>query len=114
MSFFQRFIFFLFLFFIITCTSYAQNDSLKNKAYQFAKQGMELIDKDHLDEAITAFDKVRSLDPNYPNLAANRRIAEQSRDAAAPWYAKNAPVLGIIVLAIAGALVWFLAVRKKY
>jgi hypothetical protein len=32
------------------------------------------------DEAIAAFDKVEALDPTYPNLAGNKRIAEQSRD----------------------------------
>ena len=66
------------------------------------------------DEAISVFDKVQSLDPNYPNLAANRRIAEQSRDAVTPWYVKNALTLGIIALFAVGAIAWFIYVKKEY
>lgn len=81
-------------------------DAWFNKGYSLA--GMKKYD-----EAIKAFDTVKSLKPDYPNLAANRRIAEQSRDAAAPWYVKNALTLGIIALFIAGAVAWFISVRKK-
>lgn len=77
-----------------------------NKGYSLA--GMK-----RYDEAITSFDRVQSLNPNYPNLAANRRIAEQSRDAAVPWYIKNALTLGIIGLFIVGAVAWFISVKKK-
>ena len=45
------------------------------------------------DEAIAAFDKVKALQPDYPNLAANRRIAEQLRDAGTPVYIRYAPVI---------------------
>jgi tetratricopeptide (TPR) repeat protein len=78
-----------------------------NKGYSLA--GMK-----RYDEAISVFDKVQSLDPNYPNLAANRRIAAQSRDAATPWYVKNAISIGIIALFAVGAIAWFIFVRKKY
>ncbi len=77
-----------------------------NKGYSLA--GMK-----RYDEAISAFDKVQSLNPDYPNLAANKRIAEQSRDAATPWYIKNAFTIGIILLFAIGAIFWFLEVRKK-
>jgi len=82
-------------------------DAWFNKGYSLA--GMK-----RYDEAITAFDHVKSLDPNYPNLAANRRIAEQSREAATPWYVKNALTVGIIALFFVGAIAWFISVRKKY
>ena len=82
-------------------------DAWFNKGYSLA--GMK-----RYDEAIAAFDTVKSLDPAYPNLAANIRIAEQSRDAATPWYVKNALTLGIVTLFIVGAIVWFISVRRKY
>jgi len=78
-----------------------------NKGYSLA--GMK-----RYDEAILAFDKVQSLNPDYPNLAANKRIAEQSRDAATPWYIKNAFTLGVIALFAIGAIAWFVSVRKQY
>lgn len=78
-----------------------------NKGYSLA--GMK-----RYDEAITAFDKVQALDPSFPNLDANRRIAEQNRDATTPFYIKYATVLGIAALIIIGAMVWYGAVRKKY
>jgi tetratricopeptide (TPR) repeat protein len=78
-----------------------------NKGYSLA--GMK-----RYDEAIAAFDKVKALDPTYPNLDANRRIAEQSRDAITPFYVKYAPVIGVTALFVVGGLVWYLAVRKKY
>jgi tetratricopeptide (TPR) repeat protein len=82
-------------------------DAWFNKGYSLA--GMK-----RYDDAIAAFDKVQSLDPNYTNLAANRRIAEQSRSAATPWYVTNALTLGIIAFFGIGASAWFLSVRKKY
>jgi len=50
-------------------------DAWFNKGYSLA--GMK-----RYDEALAAFNKTELLDPAYPNLAANIRIAEQSRDAA--------------------------------
>lgn len=82
-------------------------DAWFNKGYSLAGQK-------RYDEAIAAFDRVQALDPTFPNLEANRRIAEQNRDAVTPFYIKYAAPLGVAVLFISGALVWFLAVRKKY
>lgn len=65
-----------------------------NKGYALA--GMK-----RYDEAIAAFDMVRKLRPDYPKLDANRRIAEQLRDAAAPSYVRYAPALAAFVLIIA-------------
>jgi tetratricopeptide (TPR) repeat protein len=45
-------------------------------------KGYSLAGLERYDEAIAAFNKTELLDPAYPNLAANIRIAEQSRDAA--------------------------------
>jgi len=45
-------------------------------------EGYSLAGLKRFDEAIAAFNKTELLDPAYPNLAANIRIAEQSRDAA--------------------------------
>jgi tetratricopeptide (TPR) repeat protein len=85
----------------------------KSAAAWFNK-GYSLAGMKRYDEAIAAFDKVRALDPTYPNLEANRRIAEQSRDAITPFYVKYAAPLGVAALFIIGALVWYIAVRKKY
>jgi len=54
-------------------------DPASSKAWFF--KGYSLAGMQRYDEAIAAFDKVGALDPSYPNLAANKRIAEQSRDA---------------------------------
>jgi tetratricopeptide (TPR) repeat protein len=75
--------------------------------------GYSLAGMKRYDEAIAAFDKVQNLDPSYPNLAANRRIAEQYRDSSMPFYVRYAPVLGIIIVLVAGAFIWHFALRKK-
>jgi len=85
-----------------------------SSAAAWFNKGYSLAGMKRYDEAIAAFDKVRALDPTYPNLEANRRIAEQSRDAITPFYVKYAAPLGVAALFIIGALVWYRAVRKKY
>jgi tetratricopeptide (TPR) repeat protein len=73
-----------------------------NKGYSLA--GMK-----RYDEAIAAFDKVEALQPDYPNLAANRRIAEQLRDAGIPVYIRYAPVFAailVLVVIIGGYLLY--------
>jgi tetratricopeptide (TPR) repeat protein len=84
----------------------ASPDAWFNKGYSLA--GMK-----RYDEAIAAFDKVQALDPSYPNLAANRCIAEQSRNVNTPFYIKNAYALGVAAIFVIGAIVWYVAVRKK-
>jgi hypothetical protein len=66
------------------------------------------------DEAIAAFDKVQTLRPDYPNLAANRKIAVQLRDAGAstPGYTGYVPVIAGILLVVAIIGGYFLY-RKK-
>jgi tetratricopeptide (TPR) repeat protein len=63
------------------------------------------------DEAIRAFDRVAELDPNYPNLLANRRIAETNRDEATPFLVKYAPWIGISLLIVGG--IGILMYRRK-
>ena len=77
-------------------------------------KGYSLAGLKRYDEAIAAFDKVKEIDPTFPNLEANRRIAELNRDAITPFYVKYAPPLAVTTLFIIGAIVWFVAVRKKY
>jgi tetratricopeptide (TPR) repeat protein len=77
-------------------------------------KGYSLAGLKRYDEAIAAFDKVKELDPAFPNLETNRRIAEQNRDAVTPFYVKYGPALVVTGIFIIGAVVWFMAVRKKY
>lgn len=81
-------------------------DAWFNMAYALA--GMK-----RYDEAIDAFDKVRALNPGYPNLAKNREIAVNLRDASIPFYVKY---VGIIIGAVglcAGLMVWYFYLREK-
>jgi tetratricopeptide (TPR) repeat protein len=77
-------------------------------------KGYSLAGLKRYDEAIAAFDKVKELDPAFPNLEANRRIAEQNRDAITPFSVKYGPALVVTTLFIIGAIVWYVVVRKKY
>jgi tetratricopeptide (TPR) repeat protein len=81
-------------------------DAWFNKAY--ALGGLE-----RYDEAIAAFDQVKALDPDYPNLAENREIAVELRNAAEPWYIKYAFPLVIGVIVCAGIIGWYITTRKK-
>jgi tetratricopeptide (TPR) repeat protein len=65
------------------------------------------------DEAIAAFDQVKALDPNYPNLVENRQIAVELRDAAEPFYIRYAFPLVIGVIACLGIIGWYIIARKK-
>lgn len=79
-------------------------DAWFNKGYSLA--GLK-----RYDEAIKAFDRVKELQPDYPKLEANRRIAEQLRDAGIPFHIRHAPfivMVGIILVAIAGySIYWY-------
>ncbi|OPX62671.1 MULTISPECIES: tetratricopeptide repeat protein [unclassified Methanoregula] len=80
-------------------------DAWFNKGYSLA--GMK-----RYDEALAAFDRVKELRPDYPNLDANRRIAEQLRDVQTPVYFRYAPVIaGCILLILFSAA--YLLYRKK-
>jgi tetratricopeptide (TPR) repeat protein len=72
-----------------------------DNAEAWFNKGYALAGQKRYDEAIAAFDTVSVLQPDYPNLAANRRIAEQLREAATPIYIRYAPALaGFLILAV--------------
>lgn len=72
-----------------------------DNAHAWFNEGYSLAGMKRYDEAIAAFDKVKVLQPDYPNLEANRRIAEQLREAGRPAYIRFAPLLaGILMLAV--------------
>lgn len=71
-----------------------------DNAQAWFNKGYSLAGMKRYDEAIAAFDKVKVLQPDYPNLAANRRIAVQLRDASTPVYIRYAPELTVIFLLV--------------
>lgn len=81
-------------------------DAWFNRGYALAGLG-------RYDEAIRSFDRVAELDPAYPNLAANRRIAETNRDASTPFVVKYAPWLILIIL-IAGGIIGWVYAKKRH
>lgn len=94
-------------------TAYETAISLEpGNAQAWFNKGYSLAGMKRYDEAILAFDKVQALQPDYPNLAANRRIAEQLRDAGTPVYIRYAPALGgiLVLLVITGG---YLIYRNK-
>lgn len=80
-------------------------DGWFNRGYALAGMG-------RYDEAIRCFEKVREINPSYPNLEANRRIAEKNRDATTPFYIRYAPFIaaGCAVTACIAAWVY----RKRH
>jgi hypothetical protein len=64
------------------------------------------------DEAIAAFNRVQVLDPTFPKLAANIRIAEQNRNATQPVQ-KKTPVSLVGVIVILSVLVVARQIRKR-
>lgn len=84
-----------------------------DNAEAWFNKGYALAGMKRYDEAIAAFDRVQAIRPDYPNLAANRRIAEQLRDTETPFFIRNAAVIAgiLLVLVITGG--YFLYLRKK-
>jgi tetratricopeptide (TPR) repeat protein len=82
-------------------------DAWFNKAYALCGMGW-------CNEGVAAFEKVKALNPDYPYLEGNLQNAEKLAETQTPFYIKYAAeiVMGIIV--IIGAVLWFVAVRKKY
>jgi tetratricopeptide (TPR) repeat protein len=72
-----------------------------DNAQAWFNKGYSLAGMKRYDEAIAAFDNVQALQPDFPNLAANRRIAEQLREAGTPVYIRYAPAIaGILFLLV--------------
>lgn len=75
-------------------------------------RGYALAGMKRYDEAIAAFDRVRSLDPTYPNLALSEKQARVLRDAATPWYIQYAlPLTAIVLITILTGS--FILIRKR-
>jgi tetratricopeptide (TPR) repeat protein len=72
-------------------------------------KGYALAGLKRYDEAIAAFDKVQSLNPNYPNLGLSQKQARVLRDAATPAYVKYALPLagGLLILVILIGIYWY-------
>lgn len=81
-------------------------DAWFNKGYALA--GMK-----RYEEAIAAFDKVKELDPAYPKIDQNRKIAEQLNDQATPGYVKYAPVIAGAAIVFVGIILWYVFLREK-
>ena len=81
-------------------------DALFNKGYALA--GMK-----RYDEAIAAFDKVKEINPEYPKIDQNKKIAQHLRDQAIPDYMKFLPVLAMIAVVIIGIVLWSVFLREK-
>lgn len=76
-------------------------DAWFNKGYALA--GMK-----QYDDAITAFDKVQSLDPAYPNLNLSQKQARALRDAATPVYMKYLwPFIGLVLVLVIAGIYWY-------
>jgi tetratricopeptide (TPR) repeat protein len=79
-----------------------------NNAEAWFNKGYALAGMKRYDEAITIFDKVQSLDPDYPNLALSQKQARVLRDAAAPVYKKySLPIIAVFLVIIIGAGYYF-------
>ena len=75
-------------------------------------EGYALAGLKRYDEAISTFNHVAALDPAYPKLQANIRIAEKLRDASTPVYVKYwLPIAGLI--AVAGVVMAWVVLRKR-
>lgn len=81
-------------------------DAWFNKGYALA--GMK-----RYDEALAAFDKVKELNPAYPKIEQNYKIAEQLRDQVTPAYVKFAPVIVGVAALLAGLAIWYVFLRER-
>ena len=70
--------------------------------------GFALAGETRYDEALRAFDTVRSINPAYPHLDYYVQLARKNRDAAVPWYVSDAPWIagGVVLAGAAGVFLW--------
>ena len=88
--------------------------STLNNATAWFNKGYALGgDEGKWDEALMAFSKVQTLDPNYPYLQSNINIAQQNLEASTPVYIKYAPAIVAAIVIIGGAGLWLYVGRKK-
>jgi len=71
-------------------------------------RGYSLAALKQYDEALRSFDQVAKINPAYPNLEANRRIAEKNRDAETPFSSRYAVwiIAAAIIIAYAGVILY--------
>jgi tetratricopeptide (TPR) repeat protein len=77
-----------------------------NKAYALCGMG-------RCSEGVTAFKKVQQLEPDYPYLEGNLKNAEKLADSQTPVYIKYGLDIALVVIVIIGAVLWYVAIRKK-
>jgi len=65
------------------------------------------------DEAIADFNKVKAINPDYPQIDGYIKIASDLRDKAAPEYTKYILPIGIGAAIIIGGVILFLGLRIK-
>lgn len=81
-------------------------DAWFNRGYALAGSGQ-------YDEAIRSFDRVAEINPGYPNLEANRRIAEKNREAATPFVVRYAVwIIPALLIAAYIAVVLYTRIRN--
>lgn len=85
----------------------ANTDALFNKGYALCGMG-------RCTEGLADFEKVKSLDPTYPYIDGNIESAQKVAAKETPFYVKYAFAIVLCAVAIIGAALWYLAVRKKY
>lgn len=82
-------------------------DALFNRGYALCGMG-------RCTEGLIDFQKVKSLDPSYPYIDGNIESAQKVAAKETPFYVKYAFEIVLGIIAVAGAALWYLAVRKKY
>jgi tetratricopeptide (TPR) repeat protein len=85
----------------------------EDNADAWFNSGYALAGMKKYDEAVRAFNRVEEIDPEYPNLQANRKIAEAYRDASIPVIVKYAPWIALGIIMTAGISVWVYTLKKK-
>jgi len=83
-----------------------------NNADAWFNKGYSLAGMKRYDEALAAFDRVQQIRPDYPNLAQNRKIAEQLKASQSPVYLQYLPIIAGAILVIA-AIAGFVVYRKR-
>ena len=64
------------------------------------------------DEAIADFNKVKKINPDYPQIDGYIKIASDLRDKSTPVYMKYALPIAVVAIVVIGAVAWF-GFRKK-
>ena len=85
-----------------------------NNAEAWFNKGYALCGIGRCTEGVAAFKKVEALDPSYPYLQLNLAQAEKLAGVETPFYIQYAGEIVMAVIAIAIAVIWYWAVRRKY